>query len=122
MFNFLQDLLGYLISRKRLDFPLASLSTAGPNPPRWRSMTHTTSPVPQRGPLAKVAQSHAWTDRGRLKPEILREKWETAAGQQTTPCKQSCHITDGKNWSDEEERKGEGAGWVAWFQAPDPDT
>lgn len=49
---------------------------------------------------------------GWLKPEILREKRETAAGQQTTPCKQSCRITDWKNKSDEEERRGkEPGGW-----------
>lgn len=44
-----------------------------------------------------------------------------------TPCKQSCHVTDRKNRSDKEERgvkaaRSERAGWVAWFQALDPDT
>lgn len=43
-FNFLQNLLGHLISSKRLDFPLASLAMTSPGLSRWRSITHATSP------------------------------------------------------------------------------
>ena len=43
VFNFLQHLPGHLISSKRLDFPLALLATAGPDPPRWHGITRAVS-------------------------------------------------------------------------------